>query len=83
MKKKIGLNCVNGVLSGIYILILVNVNYCILVTMIIKIKTFDIKVSNNEKIFGTYIGEKLLFNGHIFNCVKKANNVCHMLFINT
>ena len=39
-------------------------------------------VSNCEKIIGVYIDDKLSFNDHICNCVKKASSVCNMPLTN-
>ena len=50
-----------------------------------SLHTFDIKESNCEKILGVYIDDKLSFRLviiHIYNCIKKASNVCNMLLTN-
>ena len=44
--------------------------------------TFHIKVFNYKKILGVNIDEKLSFNDHIYNYVKKASNVCDMFITN-
>ena len=35
-----------------------------------------------SKILGVFIDNKLTFSDHIFNCVKKANNVCNTFLSN-
>ena len=35
-----------------------------------------------KKILGVFIDNKLTFFDHIFNCVKKANNVCNTILSN-
>ena len=78
-------------MTGIYILIFINVSYCFLIgnstnECKCNLNRFDVKVSNCEKKLCVSIDDKLLFNNHIYIVLRKQllpiSNVCNMLLTN-
>ena len=67
----------------------INVNKCKVIHFGFKKLFFDYKLNDVvisvfscEIILGVFIDNKLTFSSHIFNCVKKANNVCNTILSN-